>query len=151
MGIISDTHGLLRPEVPEVFRDAELIIHAGDVGSAPVLREIERMAPVAAVRGNTDVELRVHDHLPETRVVQVGDVFFYVLHERAKLDLDPSAAGFSVVISGHSHMPAVQWTKGVWYLNPGSAGPRRFRLPISVALMKVAGKTFTFEIVELPA
>ncbi|MGA9755143.1 MAG: metallophosphoesterase family protein, partial [Desulfobaccales bacterium] len=121
IGVISDTHGLLRPEALKVLSGVELIIHAGDIGNPRILAELARIAPVHAVRGNTDRAGWAVD-LPLTRVVEVGDVHFYVLHELFCLDLDPAAAGFAAVIFGHSHHPHLERKNGVLYLNPGSAG-----------------------------
>jgi putative phosphoesterase len=134
VGVISDTHGLLRSEAVEAFAGVDLIIHAGDIGKPEVLEALRLVAPVHAVRGNMDVGAWVSD-LPETEVIQIAGLSFYVLHDLAKLDLDPGAAGFSVVISGHTHRPAAAMRKGILFLNPGTAGP--FRSTVSVALLKV--------------
>src|SRR3954469_16659817 len=131
IGVISDTHGLLRPEALEALRGSELIIHAGDVGDPKILEELARLAPVRAIRGNVDTEPPL-SKLPDTDVVEVGDVSIYVIHNVHDLDLNPPAAGFVAVISGHSHKPAIETRNGILYFNPGSAGPRRFKLPISV-------------------
>lgn len=131
VGIISDTHGLLRPEAVEALRGSELILHAGDVGSAEVLERLRGIAPVIAVRGNVDRSAWA-EKLPETAAVEAGMQQVWMLHDIAALDINPAAGGFGIVIYGHSHQPA-QRTKGnVIYLNPGSAGPRRFHLPISL-------------------
>ncbi len=148
IGVISDTHGLLRPEALKVLSGVELIIHAGDIGNPRILAELARIAPVHAVRGNTDRAGWAVD-LPLTRVVEVGDVHFYVLHELFCLDLDPAAAGFAAVIFGHSHHPHLERKNGVLYLNPGSAGPRRFTLPVTLARIKVQGVSLHPEMVEL--
>ena len=124
VGVISDTHGLLRPEAVAALAGVERIVHAGDIGSPDVLAALGRIAPVAAVRGNNDREAWAA-RIPETEVVEVGDVSLYVLHDLHELDLDPRAAGFAAVIAGHSHQPRVEEKAGVLYLNPGSAGPRR--------------------------
>jgi len=148
VGVIADTHGLLRPQAVAALAGCELIVHAGDVGSPAILAELGRVAPVAAVRGNVDVEAWAHG-LPETAVAEVGAVRLYVLHDLARLDLDPAAAGFAAVISGHSHISAVFERGGVLYVNPGSAGPRRFALPASVALLHVRGGAVSADLVAL--
>ncbi|MGA7823959.1 MAG: metallophosphoesterase family protein, partial [Steroidobacteraceae bacterium] len=124
------------------------IVHAGDVGSENVLRELSVIAPITAVRGNNDQGPWARA-LPETELVQFGEVFVYVIHDLAQLDIEPQAAGVGVAVSGHSHQPAIQERNGVLYVNPGSAGPRRFKLPIAVAELNVAGKSVTSRIVEL--
>ena len=148
VGVISDTHGLLRPEAVAALAGCDLIVHAGDVGSPAVLAGLRRVAPVVAVRGNVDIESWARD-LPESEVARVGDASVYVLHDLARLDLDPAAAGFAAVVSGHSHVPAIEEQGGVLYLNPGSAGPRRFSLPVSLARIRVEGGTVTAELVTL--
>jgi uncharacterized protein len=148
IGVISDTHGLLRPEAVKALKGVELIIHAGDVGNPKVLANLARIAPVQAVRGNTDRGEWAAD-LPPTRVVEVGGVHLYVLHELFCLDLDPAAAGINAVIFGHSHSPHLERKNGVLYLNPGSAGPRRFTLPVSLARIKVQGNSLHPELLEL--
>lgn len=150
IGVISDTHGLLRPEAVRELRGCERIVHAGDVGDPAILEELRRIAPVAAVRGNVDRGSWA-EALPETEVVEVGEAVLYVLHDLARLDLDPTAAGFAAVITGHTHQPKTEERGGVFYLNPGSAGPRRFRLPVTVARLSVSGGRVTAEIVELEA
>jgi len=136
IGVISDTHGLIRPEALKALQGSELIIHAGDIGSPRVLDAIGMIAPVVAVRGNTDADGWA-DALPWIEVIEIGNTFLYVIHELEKIDLDPSAAGFGAVICGHSHRPSVGSLKGVPVINPGSAGPRRFKLPVSVALIRL--------------
>jgi uncharacterized protein len=148
VGVISDTHGLLRPEAIDALRGSELIVHAGDVGNADVLEALRAIAPTIAVRGNVDTAEWAAT-LPATEVVEVGRVHLYVLHDISTLDLDPNAAGFAVVIFGHSHRPSAELRSNVLYLNPGSAGPRRFSLPIAVARLQVAGARVSHEIVEL--
>jgi putative phosphoesterase len=138
IGVISDTHGLLRPEVAAALAGVELIIHAGDIGNPQILEVLTRIAPVHAVRGNTD-RAAWAAALPHTRVVEVGGVLIYVLHELFTLDLDPAAAGFAAVIFGHSHQPHMERKNDVLYLNPGSAGPRRFKLPVTLALVQIQG------------
>jgi len=148
IGVISDTHGLLRPEAARALEGSERIIHGGDVGDPEILAELERIAPVSAVRGNVDRGALARD-LPATEVVPAGDALLYVLHDLATLDLDPAAAGFGAVIYGHSHQPSVELRNGVLYLNPGAAGPRRFNLPVSVARLRVTGSRLDAEIVQL--
>jgi len=148
IGVISDTHGLLRPEAVKALKGVELIIHAGDIGNPKVLAGLARIAPVHAVRGNTDRGDWARD-LPPTRVVEAGGVHLYILHELFCLDLDPAAAGLAAVIFGHSHRPHLERQNGVLYLNPGSAGPRRFTLPVTLARIKVQGIALHPELVEL--
>jgi putative phosphoesterase len=149
VGLISDTHGLLRPEAIEALRGSDFIIHAGDVGPAAILEDLSRIAPVTVVRGNTDTS-HWASTLPQTAVLQVGDVFIYVVHDIADLDLDPVAAGFHAVVTGHSHRPAQEVRDGVLFINPGSAGPRRFSLPISAGELLVSGSRLTPRLFELP-
>jgi len=144
IGVISDTHGLLRPEAVKALAGVELIIHAGDIGNPQVLAALGQIAPVQAVRGNTDRGEWAAD-LPHTRVVEVGGVLLYVLHELFTLDLDPAAAGFAAVIYGHSHSPRLERKNGVMYLNPGSAGPRRFSLPVSLAFIRINNNSLEME------
>ncbi len=149
IGLISDTHGLLRPEALTALQGASLILHAGDVGNPDILDALERIAPVRSVRGNTDFGA-LRDRLPDTDVVAVADgVNAYLLHILDDLDLDPAAAGLKAVIYGHTHSPAIERRDGVWYINPGSAGPRRFKLPITVARMSVVGGELETEIVDI--
>jgi putative phosphoesterase len=136
LGVISDTHGLVRPEALEALAGVERIVHAGDIGDRAVLEALARVAPVTAVRGNNDRGRWAAD-IPATEVVEVGGVSLYLLHDLHELDLEPRAAGFAAVISGHSHQPKIDERDGVLYLNPGSAGPRRFKLPISLARLTV--------------
>src|SRR5712671_1353382 len=138
VGVISDTHGLLRPEAAAFLQGCEFIVHAGDIGDASILRALAAIAPVTAVRGNND-KGKWAAAVPEHAELKVGKVALYVVHDLAELDLDPEAAGFRVVISGHSHRPLIEERNRVLYLNPGSAGPRRFKLPISVAELQIAG------------
>ena len=132
LGLISDTHGLLRPEALKALAGADLILHAGDVGNPEILDELRRVAPVIAVRGNIDQGAWA-EALPQTAVVNAGSARILMLHDLHELALDPAVAGFHIVISGHSHKPGEKMREGVLYVNPGSAGPRRFRLPITVA------------------
>lgn len=148
VGLISDTHGLLRLEALAFLRGSDCIVHAGDIGDAAVLEELRRLAPLTAVRGNNDKGPWAKS-LAETAVLEVGEVSIYVLHDLAELDLDPVAAGFRVVVCGHSHHPSVEDRDGVLYVNPGSSGPRRFRLPIAAAELQVAGSSVKARIVEL--
>ena len=134
IGVIADTHGLLRPQALAALQGSELIVHAGDVGRPEVLEGLRAVAPVVAVRGNVDRGAWAQE-LPATAVVELGGVGVYVLHDRQDLDLIPRAAGFGAVVYGHSHRPSLETVDGVLYLNPGSAGPRRFRLPVTVALL----------------
>ena len=148
IGLISDTHGLLRKEAVEALRGSELIIHAGDVGKPEILEELKKIAPVVAVRGNVDTEPWAQA-LPETAVAKAGSVLIYVLHDVKTLDLNPVAAGFHIVVSGHSHKPAKTECDGVLYINPGSAGPRRFQLPVAVACLRLGGTPYEVEFVDL--
>ena len=148
IGLISDTHGLLRKEAVEALRKSELIIHAGDVGKPEILEELRKIAPVVAVRGNVDTEPWAQA-LPETAVAKAGSVLIYVLHDVKTLDLNPAAAGFHIVVSGHSHKPAKTECDGVLYINPGSAGPRRFQLPVAVACLRLGGMPYEVEFVDL--
>jgi uncharacterized protein len=148
LGVISDTHGLLRPAAINALERVEMIIHAGDIGTPQVLDTLQAIAPVVAVRGNNDKGDWART-LPETEVIEVGGVTLYVLHDVNTLDLDPVAAGFHAVISGHSHQPAMAIRHGVLFLNPGSAGPRRFKLPIAVARLIIRGDNVEAQLVEL--
>ena len=148
IGIISDTHGLLRPEAVEALRESAHIIHAGDVGAEEILEQLRQIAPVTAVRGNVDKAVWAR-RLRETEVVEIGGVSIYVLHDLGALDLKPEAAEFNAVISGHSHVPKCQTRNGVLYFNPGSAGPRRFELPVTVGRLRLEKGKVTGEIVEL--
>jgi putative phosphoesterase len=148
VGVISDTHGLLRPQAIDALRGSDLIIHAGDIGNAEVIDRLCSVAPTFAVRGNVDKKNRFAG-FPATQHVEVGELMFYVLHEISRLDLDPAAAGFAVVVFGHSHRPSTETRNRVLYLNPGSAGPRRFALPVSLARVIVSGQHVRPEIVTL--
>jgi putative phosphoesterase len=148
IGVISDTHGMLRPEALEALRGSEHIIHAGDVGSREILEKLSTIAPVTAVRGNIDQGAWCRK-LAETQVLELGGVSIYVLHDLAQLDLKPNAAGFAVVVSGHSHAPRQETRDGVLYFNPGSAGPRRFKLPVSVGRLIVEGDRVRGELLHL--
>jgi uncharacterized protein len=148
IGLISDTHGLLRPQALRVLEGSDLIVHAGDVGDPQILEALKTIAPVFAVRGNVDTEPWAQA-LPQTEVVETDSVTIYVLHDLHALDLDPSAAGFQVVVSGHSHKPAREERGGVLFINPGSAGPRRFDLPVTVALLHVDQSPWKVDVVDL--
>lgn len=148
VGVISDTHGLLRPEAVEALKGSELIVHAGDIGGPEVIEALLAIAPVVAVRGNND-RGEWAEEFPVYDVVEVGAAFVYVLHDLKELDISPEAAGFRVVVSGHSHKPLAEERRGVLYLNPGSAGPRRFKLPVTIARLNVNGDDATAEIINL--
>jgi len=149
VGIISDTHGLLRHEALVALRNCHLIVHAGDIGTADVLDGLRTIAPVIAIRGNNDKGAWAST-LSDSEVVETNGVAMYVLHNVNDLDLDPAAAGFQAVISGHSHRPRIEDRKGVLFVNPGSAGPRRFQLPVAVARLRVfRTKRIEAEVVEL--
>jgi putative phosphoesterase len=148
VGLISDTHGLLRPEAITALRGSDFIVHAGDIGDLNILDRLCEIAPTTAVRGNNDKgdwALRV----PETEVLDVGTILIYVLHDVAELDLDPMTAGFHVVVAGHSHRPSIEWRDNVLFINPGSAGPRRFKLPVSVAALAISGQAISPRLIEL--
>jgi uncharacterized protein len=150
IGLISDTHGVLRPEAKAYLSGSDAIIHAGDIGNARILTELQRIAPVTAVRGNNDSGAWA-EMLDETELLRVGDVPIYVIHDVARLDVEPSAAGIRAVVSGHSHKPRVEERGGVLFVNPGSAGPRRFALPIAVGEIIVRGAAISARTVELAA
>jgi uncharacterized protein len=148
VGVISDTHGLLRPQAVAALRGSDVIIHAGDVGNPDVIKALSGMAPTHVVRGNIDIGSWAAS-LPVTERVDVGERLFYVLHQISQLDLAPADAGFAAVVFGHSHQPMIEMREGVLFLNPGSAGPRRFKLPVTVARVGVSGARMRPEIVEL--
>jgi len=148
IGLISDTHGLLRNEALQALTGSNLIIHAGDVGDSNILDALRKIAPVVAVRGNIDTAEWAKS-LPETAVVEAGSANIYVLHDVNALDLNPKAAGFEIVVSGHSHKPARNERNGVLYINPGSAGPRRFHLPIMIARLDLGVTPCSVEFVDL--
>jgi putative phosphoesterase len=150
VGLISDTHGLLRPEALAALRGSDYIVHAGDIGDPAVLEALARIAPVTAVRGNNDHGAWA-ERLPETEVLQAGETLIYVIHNIAELDLDPAAAGLHVVVAGHSHQPREERRDGVLYVNPGSAGPRRFKLPIAVARLVIDRGRLDFRLMEIGA
>ena len=148
LGLISDTHGLLREEAVRALRGSDLILHAGDVGAPEILDTLKTIAPVVAVRGNVDTD-KWGQTLPFTEVIQVGSVMIYVLHILQDLDVNPAAAGFRIVVSGHSHKPGQTEKDGVFYINPGSAGPRRFYLPVTVARLDLEVRPWTVEFIDL--
>ena len=148
IGVLSDTHGLLRDDVLAAFKDTDQIIHAGDIGSPDILKALRDIAPVVAVRGNMD-GLDWHPPLKDTEMVDIGDGFIHVLHNIYDLDLAPEAADIRVVISGHTHKPSVRKKNGVLYLNPGGAGYRRFNYPITVAVLDVHGQEINPRVIEL--
>jgi uncharacterized protein len=148
LGVISDTHGLLRPEAIEALVGSDRILHAGDIGAAEVLVELARIAPVTAIRGNVDTESWARG-LPETELVELGDATIYMVHDLGRLDLKPEAAGMRVVVYGHSHQPKMEERNGVLYFNPGSAGPRRFKLPVSVGRLRIEDGKVSVELREL--
>ena len=139
IGIISDTHGLVRSEATERLRSVHHIIHAGDIGHPEVISELSKIAPIKAIRGNVD-RGRWASEYPHTALVKLGGRSVYVLHNLKELDFDPAVAGVDVVVSGHSHRPKIETIGGVLYLNPGSAGPRRFSLPVALAMLEVTGR-----------
>ena len=148
IGIISDRHGLLRPEAIKQLARADHIIHAGDIGAPEVIEGLRKIAPTTAVRGNIDVGAWAKDY-PGTELVVLGGRAFYVLHNLKEITLDPAASGFDIVVSGHSHRPKIETKKGVLYVNPGSAGPRRFKLPIAVATLAFSDRGILPRIVEI--
>jgi uncharacterized protein len=148
VGVISDTHGLVRGEALAALRGSDLILHAGDIGTPEVLEALRRIAPVHAVRGNNDRGAWA-SAIPLTEVVTIESCEIYLLHDLAELDIDPAAAGFAAVVSGHTHKPYAEERGGVLYLNPGSAGPRRFALPVTVARLRVSPAGLQHESIEL--
>jgi len=148
LGVISDTHGLLRPEALEALRGSDLILHAGDVGAPEILEALVQIAPVTAIRGNVDTGAWAR-FLPTTEVVEAGAVRIYMLHDLGQLDLKKEAARFRLVIYGHSHQPKIEEKNGVLYFNPGSAGPRRFSLPVSVGRLRIDAGKVQAEVVQL--
>jgi putative phosphoesterase len=148
IGLISDTHGLLRPQALRALEGSDLIIHAGDVGNPEILETLKTLAPVFAVRGNVDTEPWALA-LPETEVIETDSATIYVLHDVHALGLDPIAAGFHIIVSGHSHKPARTEHGGVLFLNPGSAGPRRFDLPVTIARLDLSQKPWSVAFIDL--
>jgi putative phosphoesterase len=148
VGVLSDTHGLLRAEARAFLVGCDYIIHGGDIGSADILQDLGALAPLIAVKGNNDQQSWAA-HLPETDLVRLGGAFVYVIHDLAQLDIEPAHAGVQAVVSGHSHKPKIFERDGVWYINPGSCGPRRFCLPISIGEIRIAGSIIHARTVEL--
>ncbi|HEV7967114.1 MAG TPA: metallophosphoesterase family protein [Candidatus Acidoferrales bacterium] len=148
VGLISDTHGLLRPQALRALERSELIIHAGDVGAPEILEALKTLAPVFAVRGNVDTESWALA-LPQTEVIEMDRATIYVLHDVHALDLDPAAMGFQIIVSGHSHKPSRSEQRGVLFVNPGSAGPRRFDLPVTVALLHLDQSPWNIDFIDL--
>ncbi len=150
VGLISDTHGLLRPSALEFLRGCDHIVHGGDIGGPEILDALAALAPVTVVRGNNDRDPWA-DRIRATEYLQIGSVSIYVVHDIGDIDIDPAAAGVQVVVSGHSHNPSIERRDGVTYVNPGSAGPRRFKLPIALAELVLEGGSIEARIVELQA
>jgi putative phosphoesterase len=148
VGLVSDTHGLIRPAALDALRDSEVIIHCGDIGDPAVLEALRTISPVRAIRGNNDKDAWASS-LPACDVVEVGSHAIYVLHNLAELDLDPAAAGFTAVVSGHSHKPVIEQRGKILFVNPGSAGPRRFTLPVTVATLALRPSRCEAKIIEL--
>jgi putative phosphoesterase len=148
IGLISDTHGLLRPEARAFLIGCDYIIHGGDIGGREILDEVALIAPLIAVKGNNDTQPWAA-RLRETELIRTGNIFVYVIHNLAKLDIDPGAAGARVIVSGHSHKPSIEERGGILYVNPGSCGPRRFKLPICLGELTVAGDAVNARIVDL--
>jgi putative phosphoesterase len=148
VGVISDTHRLLRPEAQSALLGVDHIIHAGDIGSAKLLKTLQGIAPLTIVRGNTDTEAWARK-IPKTATVQLGQVHIYVIHDLDELDLDPQAEGFRVVVAGHTHCAKQTSQNGVLFFNPGSAGPRRFHYPVTLGYLAIEGKSISDSILEL--
>jgi putative phosphoesterase len=148
IGVISDTHGLLRSEAVELLLGSDHIIHGGDIGSPEIIPALEKIAPVTAIRGNVDTQAWARQ-FAETEIVELSGVLLYVIHDVNAIDLNPKAAGFAAVISGHSHQPKQEMKDGVLYFNPGSAGPRRFKLPVSVGRLEIDGGKMIAKILEI--
>jgi uncharacterized protein len=148
IGVISDTHGLMRPQALRALQGAEHILHAGDVGDPAILDALRAIAPVTAIRGNID-EGGPCSHLPSTELVELGGRSIFMLHDVKKIDLNPEAAGIAAVVFGHSHKPLLEWRRGVLFLNPGSAGPRRFELPVTFAWLKIEANKVSARVVPL--
>ena len=148
VGVISDTHGLLRPEAFDALCNCDHILHAGDVGDPHILNVLADIGPVTAIRGNVDTQSWARK-LPETEVVEIGGISLYLIHDLSQLDLKPEAAGFRILIHGHSHQPKMEEKSGVLYFNPGSAGPRRFSLPVGVGRLRIENGDVAGELVEL--
>ena len=149
IAVLSDTHGLLRPEIPNAIKEVDHIIHAGDLGKLEILDELNDITPTSIVRGNVDTGVWAAS-LPYDTVVEIAGHQLYILHDIDTLDLDPHAAGFSAVIYGHSHQPKIDYKDNVLYLNPGSIGPRRFKLPVSYAMLRIKDGSLAPELIEIP-
>ena len=149
IAVLSDTHGLLRPEIPNPIKEVDHIIHAGDLGKLEILDELNDITPTSIVRGNVDTGVWAAS-LPYDTVVEIAGHQLYILHDIDTLDLDPHAAGFSAVIYGHSHQPKIDYKDNVLYLNPGSIGPRRFKLPVSYAMLRIKDGSLAPELIEIP-
>ena len=149
IAVLSDTHGLLRPEIPNAIKDVDHIIHAGDLGKMEILDELNGITPTSIVRGNVDTGAWAAS-LPYDTVVEIAGHHLYMLHDIGTLDLDPQAAGFSAVIYGHSHKPKIDYRDNVLYLNPGSIGPRRFKLPVSYAMLRIKDGSLAPELIKIP-
>jgi putative phosphoesterase len=149
IGIISDTHGLLRPEALQRLDGCDRILHAGDIGSAEVLAGLKKIAPLAAIKGNNDEGEPWAGKLPAARTIRLESGRIFLLHSRGDLDFDPSERGYRAVVSGHSHKPGIEEIGGILYINPGSAGPRRFSLPISLAMLEIRGRKWKASLVML--
>jgi putative phosphoesterase len=148
IGLISDTHGLIRPQALEALEGVELIVHAGDIGKPEVVAALKAISPVCVIKGNNDTGAWAKP-LPETQLIKTGEASLFIIHNVKELDCDPVSRGFEVVISGHSHKPSVARRDGVLFVNPGSAGPRRFKLPVAVGKLFIKGSQVTAEIIEL--
>ncbi|MCM5682816.1 metallophosphatase family protein [Schlegelella sp. S2-27] len=149
IGLISDTHGLLRDEALAALRGCDHIVHSGDIGTGGILERLAELAPVTAIRGNNDEGLSAFEHLPDTCCVDLAGTRLYVLHDLAQLAIDPAVQGVQLVVSGHSHKPRIDRRNGVLYVNPGSAGPRRFALPVAVAIVTADARGLRAETIEL--
>ncbi len=147
IGLIADTHGLLRESAVKSLAESDIIIHAGDIDTPEIIDRLKKIAPVFPVCGNMD--RNTNNALPKYEIVEIDGMAIYVLHDLYQLDLDPAAAGFEVVVSGHSHRPGIKYRDGVLYINPGSAGPRRFTLPISIGMLEIENGTITPKIIEI--
>jgi uncharacterized protein len=148
IGLISDTHGLIRPEAIEALQGVDLVVHAGDIGKPEVLNALKAIGPLVAIKGNNDIGAWA-SILPDTRLVQTANMKLYVIHNVKELDCEPAAEGYAVVISGHSHKPSVLTRNGVLFVNPGSAGPRRFKLPVAVGKLFIQNQRVNAELIEL--
>lgn len=149
IGLISDTHGMFRPEIKPIFAEVDYILHAGDIGDKSVLDQLERIAPVLAVLGNSDSCIKIGDNIYYTAILKTVSVSIYIIHDVGNLDLDPVKAGFNAVVYGHTHIPSVHERNGVLFVNPGSAGPLRFSLPVSVGKLVISGEKLEARIINL--